>query len=173
MFAWIMEEIQLVKPFSIIPDFDLFSLIYMHSLTITVQFVIYKKPPLSCGLLYFFSSPPERLYHWKLSSLTLQLKCLRDTKFLARYIYNWTILSTQKKRWNLSVLFFMSNILCFFNCTLPWYTIYLLLYLLHLIISNSNYENSLLLTSYHLILHLLIFFQSWQNKWEDFPLKDT
>jgi len=31
MFTWIMEEIQLLKPLSIIPDFDLFSLIYMHS----------------------------------------------------------------------------------------------------------------------------------------------
>lgn len=43
MFTWIMEAIELLKPFSIIPDFDLLSFIYMHSLPIMLHFVLYKK----------------------------------------------------------------------------------------------------------------------------------
>lgn len=48
----------------------------------------------------------------------------------------------------------------FFNCTFPWYSIHFVLYLLDLIIFSSDYENSLLLASYHLIIHSSIFFSS-------------
>lgn len=58
------------------------------------------------------------------------------------------------------MFWFSSLIYFFFSCTFPWYSIYFVLYLLDLIIFSSDYENSLLLASYHLIFHSSIFFSS-------------
>lgn len=59
-------------------------------------------------------------------------------------------------------MFCFSSLICFFffSCTFPLYSIYFVLYLLDLIILSSDYENSLLLTSYHLIFHSSTFFSS-------------